>query len=228
MLTRALAFILLAGASWPAPHADAQENPRPAPAAVLHVCGHVLSVGCSPGDETIIQLGADGTPTKFPVVIRQPDRAKFRPPPEQTYAPGAQICASGHIELFRELPRLLVWSPEQITIRAPATVSPPSWKGEYFAVCDEGVVSPKLTREVRPNYTQAAMDARKQGVVEAQALVLPNGTVGQVHVTKSLDRTTGLDEQAVAAVKQWRFQPGTRWGQAVAVVVTIELTFTLK
>jgi hypothetical protein len=30
------------------------------------------------------------------------------------------------------------------------------------------------------------------------------------------------------AAKQWRFAPGTRFGQAVAVLVTIELTFTLR
>ena len=47
-------------------------------------------------------------------------------------------------------------------------------------------------------------------------------------VVRSLDSTFGLDEEALKAAKQWRFAPGTRFGQAVAVLVTIELTFTLR
>ena len=38
----------------------------------------------------------------------------------------------------------------------------------------------------------------------------------------------GLDQEAIKAAKQWRFVPGTRMGQPVSVLVTIELTFTLR
>ena len=44
---------------------------------------------------------------------------------------------------------------------------------------------------------------------------------------RSLDRTYGLDEEAVTCVKQWQFIPGMRDGTAVPVLVTIEMTFTL-
>jgi protein TonB len=91
-----------------------------------------------------------------------------------------------------------------------------------------GVESPRIIREVKPNYTADAMRAKIQGVVELEAVVLPDGTVGEVNVTRSLDRTFGLDEEARKAVRQWRFVPGTRLGQAVPVLVTIELTFTLR
>ena len=37
-----------------------------------------------------------------------------------------------------------------------------------------------------------------------------------------------LGEVAIKAAKQWRFKPGTRFGEPVAVLVTIELTFTLR
>ncbi len=37
-----------------------------------------------------------------------------------------------------------------------------------------------------------------------------------------------LDENAVAALKQWEFTPGTKNGEAVPVRVTIEMTLTLK
>lgn len=60
------------------------------------------------------------------------------------------------------------------------------------------------------------------------AVVLPNGTVGDVTVVKSLDDEHGLDEQAIRATRQWQFKPGTKDGKPVAVEVTIEMTFTLK
>jgi protein TonB len=91
-----------------------------------------------------------------------------------------------------------------------------------------GVELPRVLREVRPNYTADAMRAKVQGTVLIQAVVMPDGTVGQVQVVRSLDTTFGLDQEAVKAAKQWRFVPGTRMGQPVPVLVTIELTFTLR
>ena len=91
-----------------------------------------------------------------------------------------------------------------------------------------GVVTPKVLREVRPAYTAEAMRAKVQGTVWLDCVVMPDGTVGNVEVTKSLDSTFGLDQEAIKAAKQWRFVPGTRLGEPVAVLVTIELTFTLR
>jgi TonB family protein len=89
-----------------------------------------------------------------------------------------------------------------------------------------GVSSPVLLKGVKPKYTEGAMRRKVQGLVEVAAVVLPNGTVGDVRVTKSLDEE--LDRQAVAAAKQWTFKPGTKDGKPVAVQVTIELTFTKR
>jgi protein TonB len=72
------------------------------------------------------------------------------------------------------------------------------------------------------------MRARIQGMVTLQAVVLPDGSVGTAHIVRSLDSTFGLDEEAVKAVKLWRFLPGTLAGRAVPVRVEIELTFTLR
>lgn len=91
-----------------------------------------------------------------------------------------------------------------------------------------GVETPRVIREVKPQYTADAMRAKVQGTVLIQAVVLPDGTVGDVEVIRSLDQTFGLDQEAVKAAKQWRFVPGTRFGRPVPVLVTIELTFTLR
>jgi len=91
-----------------------------------------------------------------------------------------------------------------------------------------GVTSPAVVREVKPQYTAEAMRAKVQGTVWLQCVVLPDGTVGNVQVTKSLDSNFGLDQEAIKAAKQWRFRPGSRMGEPVPVLVTIELTFTLR
>ena len=91
-----------------------------------------------------------------------------------------------------------------------------------------GVETPRLLREVTPRYTAEAMRAKVQGVVLVEAVVLPDGSVGDVTVVRSLDRVFGLDEEAIKAARQWRFLPGTRFGEPVAVLVTIELSFTLR
>jgi len=91
-----------------------------------------------------------------------------------------------------------------------------------------GVELPQPLREVKPQYTAEAMRAKVQGTVLLECVVLPDGSVGNVEVVKSLDPTFGLDSEAIKAAKQWRFRPGTRFGEPVAVLVTIELTFTLR
>jgi protein TonB len=90
------------------------------------------------------------------------------------------------------------------------------------------VLPPRILREVKPQYTADAMRAKVQGVVELEAVVLPDGSVGDVRVVRSLDPVFGLDQEAIRAVRQWRFVPGTRLGQPVAVLVGVELTFTLR
>jgi protein TonB len=87
---------------------------------------------------------------------------------------------------------------------------------------------PVLVKDVKPQYTQEAREARIQGNVLLDAVVLKDGTVGEVTVTKSLDKEHGLDDQAVKALKQWQFKPGTKDGKPADVRVSLEMSFTLK
>ena len=91
-----------------------------------------------------------------------------------------------------------------------------------------GVTNPTLLKEVKPNYTAEGMRLKIQGVVYLEAVVLKNGTVGDVRVTKSLDRASGLDDEAIRAAKQWMFVPAKdRNGKPVDIYVTLELAFRL-
>ena len=91
-----------------------------------------------------------------------------------------------------------------------------------------GVQTPRLIREVKPQYTAQAMRAKIQGEVLLECVVQPDGTVGNIRVVRSLDSAFGLDQEAIKAARQWRFAPGTRQGQPVPVLVTIAIAFTLR
>ena len=91
-----------------------------------------------------------------------------------------------------------------------------------------GVTLPQVVREVKPAYTADAMRAKVQGSVWLECIVMPDGSVGEVKVTRSLDPIFGLDQEAIKAAKMWRFRPGMRQGEPVPVIITIELTFTLR
>jgi TonB family protein len=107
------------------------------------------------------------------------------------------------------------------------TRSPMSAEQVYTA--RDGVTMPKAVKLVKAQYTEKAAAARLQGTVTMEAVVLADGTVGEIRVTESLDASVnGLDDQAVSALKQSQFEPGTRDGKPVAVRITVRTTFSLQ
>jgi periplasmic protein TonB len=90
-----------------------------------------------------------------------------------------------------------------------------------------GVTMPVPVHQEKPQYTIEAMRARIQGAVVVECVVQPTGECAQLRVLRSLDSRLGLDQQALRAAAAWRFSPGTRLGQPVAVVVTIQVGFSI-
>ena len=91
-----------------------------------------------------------------------------------------------------------------------------------------GAVSgPRLVKEIKPKYTSQALRNMTQGSVVLEAIVTPDGCASQIRVIRSLDRG-GLDEEAVAAVAQWRFEPGRLGATPVDVLVTIVVDFSIR
>jgi protein TonB len=89
-----------------------------------------------------------------------------------------------------------------------------------------GVTAPRLIKDVKPRYTGEALRNKIQGSVVLEAIVTRDGCTSHLRVVRSLDR--GLDEEAVVAAAQWRFEPGRLEGAPVDVLVTIVLDFSLR
>ncbi len=89
-----------------------------------------------------------------------------------------------------------------------------------------GVLPPRILREVKAGYTEDARRANVEGGVVLEIVVRRDGSVGDIRLLSGLPH--GLNERAIAAVRQWRFAPATRLGQAVDVVVEVEVAFKLR
>jgi TonB family protein len=88
------------------------------------------------------------------------------------------------------------------------------------------VSTPRVIREVKPRYTTEGLRQKIQGSVVLEVVVKADGCPSHIRVVKSLNR--GLDEEAMAAVAQWRFEPGRLAGAPVDVLVTIMLDFSVR
>jgi TonB family protein len=94
---------------------------------------------------------------------------------------------------------------------------------------EQGVTLPKVISEVKARYTPEAMRAKIEGTVTMTTVVRTDGTPRDIEITKSLDTEHGLDQQAVTALSQWRFEPGRlKDGKPVSVRIAVEMRFTLK
>jgi protein TonB len=90
-----------------------------------------------------------------------------------------------------------------------------------------GVSAPRLLFQTKPRFTHDALRNRIQGSVWLELVVTRDGGIDGIRVVRSLD-PGGLDEEAVAAVRRWVFEPGRRGETPVDVLVTVAMDFTIQ
>lgn len=88
-----------------------------------------------------------------------------------------------------------------------------------------GVSAPQVLFKVDPEYSEEARKAKYSGTVVIALVVDPSGRPQSMRVVRSIG--LGLDEKAIEAVSKWRFKPGLKNGQPVAVAANIEVNFRL-
>jgi protein TonB len=98
----------------------------------------------------------------------------------------------------------------------PAPAAPVRVGGEISA--------PRLVHRVDPEYPLFAQSAQIQGIVILEATVDRSGAVIDTKVVRS---HSVLDEAAVDAVRQWRYEPLRLNGQATPFVLTVTVSFSL-
>jgi TonB family protein len=123
---------------------------------------------------------------------------------------------------------------DAITSSAPFAPLPADFKGESLALrCHldvflpntNGITPPRLIHNSQPEFSDEARRKKIEGVVTLTLVVDTDGQPTDVQVVEPLGH--GLDEKAVEAVKQWKFQPATKNGNPLAEKITVQVNFHL-
>jgi TonB family protein len=88
-----------------------------------------------------------------------------------------------------------------------------------------GVSAPKPIYAPDPEYSEEARKVKHMGTVVLWLVVGPDGKPRDIRVLRTLG--LGLDEKAIEAVKNWRFEPAMKDGKPVAVQINVEVNFHL-
>ncbi len=115
--------------------------------------------------------------------------------------------------------------PSRALARSAAGSGNADWTVDGALRIGGDIKVPKKIRDVRPAYPEEAQAARVTGVVIIEARVGPDGNVTNAHVLRSIPM---LDQAALDAVMQWKFTPTLLNGQAVPVIMTMTVNFTLQ
>lgn len=88
------------------------------------------------------------------------------------------------------------------------------------------VKAPVTISRVEPRYTEIARKARIQGLVIIEAVIDRQGNVTEARIIKGLPM--GLDQEALSAIRRWKFKPGTLNGNPVPVYYNLTVNFRLE
>ncbi len=88
-----------------------------------------------------------------------------------------------------------------------------------------GVSAPRALDTPDPEYSEEARKAKYQGTVVLWLVVDQNGRPRDIKVARALGM--GLDQKAIEAVRNWKFEPAMKDGRPVAVQINVEVNFRL-
>jgi protein TonB len=93
-----------------------------------------------------------------------------------------------------------------------------------------GVTVPEIIAEskITPEYPELARVARIEGRVILQAIILKDGSVGDIEVLNCNRPNMGFEDAAVSAVTHWRYKPALQGGKPVDVYFTVRVDFELQ
>jgi TonB family protein len=97
---------------------------------------------------------------------------------------------------------------------------------KIYGVEDRNVRPPKPLKIVEPEYDESARASKVEGKVRLSAIISKDGRTKNISVNESLDGR--LDVKAIAAARQWLFEPAQLEGKPVAFKTVLDVNFRLK
>ena len=189
------------------------------------LCGHVLTVSClGPSNPVNLLLEVEADSQPWEIVIPSEHRPTFGPSIEHRYEDHAVCVALDGVSPDRDH-RLVVRDPSLIVLQNPADSSREA-PDRILRSCDPEVSPAMVVRELKPQYTIEAIRRKVQGTLILRGTVNQRGVVRDIHVVRSIEPS--LDAEAQKAFALWQYLPATRRGEAVEMVVSVEMRFTLR
>jgi len=176
--------------------------------------GRLPSLHITPG-MTARPAPATDAPASKPVDSSVSGRIQPGDPPERIF--GERAFYTMHVNTPNISSKMGSWvlkfaeldddgSPAAVERRASGTLS-----------------GPVPTRKVDPRFPPALIQAHVQGEVVLYAIIRENGSVDSIQVIRPLDPV--LDQNAMEALAEWKFQPGSRNGVPVALEAVVHIPF---
>ena len=75
-------------------------------------------------------------------------------------------------------------------------------------------------------FPEEVRQRKQQGEVVLRVIVAKDGSVYSAEVQRTSDPV--FNENAIETVKRWQFQPATKDGEPVAVLINVEVSFRLQ
>lgn len=184
------------------------------------------------GVEVIQGVRAEGTrqTITFPAIG---DRAAREVVVETWIAPDLKITMRQHTsdpmrgETTMLMAELRTEEPPAGLFQVPADFRTVDEPGDFAITysTQSQVTPPVVISRVGARYTEEARKAGTQGTVLLAVAIDRTGRARDVQVERSVE--PGLDQEAVKAVRQWKFRPAQQDGRPVRVSVHVEVTFSL-
>jgi TonB family protein len=160
---------------------------------------------------------------------------RYRSMKRHTIVIVAAICLVGVVSLIPRHPFALGGDGDQTEPPSPQSAAAP----------DSGTPSPpvppstadqdevkmpvlKVETRVLPEYPEAERKAGVEGEVIVEVEVTEEGSVEGMKVVQRVDGHPSMGESVMEAIRQWRFEPGTKNGVPVRTTVAIPFTFALQ
>ncbi len=171
-------------------------------------------------------------PAPRTLTSRPDQHAKFEDAPERTGPPNfANLPAGAQAEQIfasKKIYKMLVNMPNLNSATGSwiLNFSELRVNAEGPRISSSDISAPVPLRKVDPKYPPSLMSERVEGEVVLYAVIRRDGTVDSIQLVHGIDEQ--LDENAMQALSQWKFQPGARQGSTVELEAIVHIPFRLR
>lgn len=172
---------------------------------------------------SIVNVPNESTATTMdvPPVVKKVIKPKSKPIVKQKVVTQPDATTAHMPKLSEVEPQEETETVEKKTVEHEEAVAPPA------ASFVEANNQPYQYSNPKPYYPRAARKRGMQGLVLLDVAISAEGQVTEVVIQKSCGFRS-LDLSAQETVRQWRFMPATRGGEAVASRLTVPVRFILN